>query len=93
MLEIVLFCLFEGYYLRDDVFLDLDLELENNLEVFSKFWRQLQMLLKKMLVFFLLLGLDKIVFVLQVFLLFRRFGDVEKIKEFYKMFLKFTDFR
>ncbi|XP_021748120.1 uncharacterized protein LOC110713973 isoform X2 [Chenopodium quinoa] len=91
MLETALTCLLEGRYVSAKV--HSDSSSSDKSDVFAKFWRQLQMLLKKMLASSLSAGPNKTVVASQAPTpSSKRFGDSEKLKELYKMSLKSQDF-
>ncbi|XP_074279546.1 uncharacterized protein LOC141604891 isoform X2 [Silene latifolia] len=87
MLETALSCLLEGRHVSEK---PLSENPEN--EVYTKFWRQLQMLLKTMLASSLPRSQNKTASTPSS-PSSKRTGDIEKLKELYRMSLKSTDFR
>ncbi|KAK9713741.1 hypothetical protein RND81_06G048400 [Saponaria officinalis] len=88
MLETALSCLLEGRHVSET----LQSESSENpySELCTKFWRQLQALLKTMLASSLPRASNRAAPSSPAF---KRTGDVEKLKELYRMSLKYTDFR
>ncbi|KAL9245487.1 hypothetical protein vseg_019133 [Gypsophila vaccaria] len=88
MLETALSCLLEGRHVSEVL---LSESSENSLsEIGTKFWRQLQALLKMMLASSLPRTPNKAAYHSPAS---KRTGEIEKLKELYRMSLKNTDFR
>ncbi|KAM3712015.1 hypothetical protein ACB098_01G152400 [Castanea mollissima] len=88
MLESALSRMLEGRHLSDK---DSDSFQISYPEIHEKFWRQLQMLLKKILAMTISASANKSASVSQPNPVTNRSGDAEKLRELYKMSLKFTD--
>lgn len=88
MLESALSRMLEGRHLSDK---DSDSFRISYPEIHEKFWGQLQMLLKKILAMTISASANKSASVSQPNPVSNRSGDAEKLRELYKMSLKFTD--
>ncbi|KAF3973161.1 hypothetical protein CMV_003399 [Castanea mollissima] len=88
MLESALSCMLEGHHVSDK---DSDTFRTSYPEIHEKFWKQLQMLLKKILAMTISTSANKSAPVSQPNTVSNRSGDAEKLRELYKMSLKFTD--
>jgi hypothetical protein len=88
MLELALSRMLEGRHVTDK---DSDSFRTNYPEIHAKFWRQLQMLLKKILAMTISASANRSAPVSQPNPVSNRYGDAEKLRELYKMSLKFTD--
>ncbi|KAL6202685.1 hypothetical protein ACLB2K_026390 [Fragaria x ananassa] len=91
MLESAVSCLLEGRYLSSET--DSNFLKSVDSEVHAKFWNQLQMVLKKMLVVTLSAGGNKfsVSQPRQLQTISNRSGDAEKLRELYKISLKCTE--
>lgn len=88
MLESALSRMLEGRHISEK---DLDSFRTNYPEIHAKFWRQLQMLLKKMLAVTNSASANKSSPVSQPNQVSNKAGDAGKLRELYKMSLKSTD--